>query len=122
MKIACVAFAIILLGFLVVCASAYDNDDQNTTSRGVYVKQGLEAQEVSPGVTVVTPQGAQMTRINNSLSVMESTDEYASRKFVDVNDRFTKLEKRIDELEKELYFIKKNMYESNRGKVVTPKR
>jgi len=113
MKIACVAFAIILLVSIGTFALAYDNNDQNTASQGASTNQGLETWEMSPGVTVVAPQGSQMTQVNNGLYVMERYEEYAARKFVGVNERFDKLEKKVDELKKELYFIKKKLHESN---------
>lgn len=120
MKIA--VSVIILFALLGACASAEDdNNNQYTNPPSVSVKSGLETQQVSPGVTVVAPQGAQMTMVNKGLYVMESSEEYAARNFVDVNELIAKLGKRIDSLEKELYFMKKKMHNSDKGKVVTQK-
>jgi hypothetical protein len=122
MRIARALIAAFLAGLIGVCALAEDNSDEYAIPPNVSVKPGLEIQEVSPGVTVVVPQGARASRVNNNLSVLESSEEYAARKFVDVNERFAGMEKRIDGLEKELGFIKNKMEESEKAEVVKKKR
>jgi peptidoglycan hydrolase CwlO-like protein len=122
MRITYAVVTIILIGLLGVSALAEDNNDQYANPPNVSIKPGLEAQEVSPGVTVVVPQGAQISRVNNSLSVLESSEEYAARNFVDVDGRLDEMEKSLNELKKELYFIKKELHKLSKGGVVSAKR
>lgn len=80
-------------------------------SGDVEIASGLESTQVSPGVRVVMPVGGKTRRINNSLSVIESADEYAARNFVDVNKRLEQFEKENEELKKQIKDIKEKLDE-----------
>lgn len=95
---------------LILPASGMAEDGGNYSEADmVNVRPGLESEEVSPGVRVVKPEGAEKRIINNNLSVMESAEEYSARKFVDANKRIDELQKAYDGLKRELYFVKKAM-------------
>lgn len=102
-----------LLLILPAVGMAEDNGDYSGSDM-VSLRPGLESEEISPGVRVVVPEGAEKRVINNNLSVMESAEEYSARKFVDANKRIDELQKSYDELKREFYFLKKAMNDLNK--------
>lgn len=99
---------------LMLPAAGMAEDNNYNEADTVSLRPGLESEEVSPGVRVVKPEGAEKRVINNSLSVMESAEEYSARKFVDANKRIDELQKAYNGLKKELYFVKKALNELNK--------
>ena len=67
---------------------------------------GLEAKKVEKGVTVLMPKGAQMSQRNKSTYVEESSDSYAARNFVAINNRLNRLERENMEVRQEIDAIK----------------
>ncbi len=113
--------AMFLSLMLILPAAGMAEDDGNYDEADmVNVRPGLESEQVSPGVRIVKPEGAEKRVINNNLSVMESAEEYSARKFVDANKRIDELQKAHDELKKEVYFMKKAL--NNMSKKIEAKR
>lgn len=104
--------AVFLISSCMFCASISaaqygDTNESEKKDSDTLLRRGLVAREMGPGVTVVVPQGAEAHRVNENLTVLESADEYAARRFVGVEDRLAKLEKENSGLKKELEHIKK---------------
>lgn len=87
-----IAFLSVLICFLSTAQALaqYTSEDRNeqTTPAGMYIKK------VNNDVSVLIPNGTQMHQTNKSTFTMESADEYAAR-------RFANMEKNIDDLKKE---------------------
>lgn len=107
MREAAITFLIISCVLFSGSVSAQNDDGRENDASNVGIRSGLEAQTVSPGVTVVVPKGAEARRINDNLTVLESAEEYSARKFVGVEERLAKLEKENAALKKQLDHIKK---------------
>lgn len=67
---------------------------------------GMAEHRVNNDVTVLMPDGSKMRKRNESTQIMEGIDEYAARKFVDINKRFGKLEKDIMEIKEAILYLK----------------
>jgi len=82
-------------------------EDQSSDNGGVSIPPGMEI--IKEGdVGVVVPKGGRL-RKQGSVMLIETADEYASRKFEDADYRFTKIEKEIAVQKKELKDLKSNV-------------
>ena len=78
--------------------------EQNEDSGDVIIPPGMEV--IKEGdVNVVVPKGGQL-RKQDSVMLIETADEYASRKSVDTDDRFKKVEKELEIQKNEIEDLK----------------
>ena len=95
---------------------AYGEDDELDNVH-ISVPPGMES--VKKGdVNLLIYKGSR-TRKENDVSIPETPDEYATRKFTDADDRFKKLEKELETQKKELGDLKsavKKLEEDGRKK------
>jgi hypothetical protein len=109
---------VIILCFICILFmnSAYGGEDSRD-SGGVIIPPGMEV--IKEGsVNVVVPKGGRL-RKQSGVMLIETADEYASRKFEDADGRFKKVEKELDVQKKELEDLKgalKKLEEDGRKK------
>lgn len=103
------AFLLVLLVPSLVHAQYMDeSDDASTSSDEQYSVPGTDIQ-IPPGmeiiksgdINLVVPKGSQMHKVND-LTLMESPEEYAARKFEVVERRLDEIEKTQKEIKEEL--------------------
>lgn len=83
-------------------ASHYAEENEN--SGDVIIPPGMET--IKEGnVNVVVPKGGQL-RKQGSVMLIETADEYASRKFSDTEEHFKRIEKELETQKKELKDLK----------------
>lgn len=104
MKKNCILYLIVAALFNPALLSAQYTDDHRQDESAV--PPGMEAKRVHNDVTVLMPQGGKMYERNKSTFVEESSDEYAARKFLGVEDRLDKLEEENADLAKEIKYLK----------------
>lgn len=86
----------------------YDSD-----SGDVMIPPGMEV--IKEGdVNVVVPKGSRLRRQDNVM-LIETADEYASRKFEDTDERFKKIEKELEYQKKELENQKREIENQKKG-------
>jgi len=109
---------IIILSFMCILSiSPAYGEEEGPDSGDVIIPPGMEV--IKEGdVNVVVPKGGQL-RKQDSVMLIETADEYASRKFADTDDRFEKIEKELETQKKELGDLKgavKKLEEDGRKK------
>lgn len=78
--------------------------EENENSGDVIIPPGMET--IKEGnVNVVVPKGGQL-RKQGSVMLIETADEYASRKFLDTEEHFKRIEKELETQKKELEDLK----------------
>ena len=88
---------IIILSFMCILfiSTAY-GEEESSDSGDVIIPLGMEV--IKEGdVNVVVPKGGRLRKQDNVM-LIETADEYASRKFADTDDRFKKIEKELERL------------------------
>lgn len=100
------AFVIIFMAAICVCSLCHAEGESER--RGdVIIPDGMET--VKKGdVNVILPKNGQI-RKQGSVLLIETGDEYASRKFIDTEERFKKIEKDIEDQKKELADLKETV-------------
>ena len=83
-------------------------DQDNSSNGDVIIPPGMEVIKEG-GVSVVVPKGAQL-RKQGSVMLIETADEYASRKFADADVRFRNIEKELETQKNELESQKKEIW------------
>ena len=79
-------------------------EEESPDNVDVVISPGMET--IKEGdVNLVVYKGGRL-RKQGDVIIPEPTDEYASRKFSDADDRFKKIEKELEETEKELGDLK----------------
>lgn len=79
-------------------------EEQSSDNGGVGIPPGMEM--IKEGdVNVVVPKGGRL-RKQDSVMLIETADEYASRKFEDADGRFEKIEKELEACKKEIGDLK----------------
>ena len=82
-------------------------EDGSSDNGDVIIPPGMEV--IKEGdVNVVVPKGGRL-RKQDSVMLIETADEYASRKFADTDDGFKKIEKELETQKKELETQKKEL-------------
>lgn len=96
---------ILILSFVcVLFISPVYGAEENRDDGDVIIPPGMET--IKEGdVNVVVPKGGQL-RKQGSVLLIETADEYASRKFSDTEERFKKIEKELETQKKELEDLK----------------
>ena len=99
---------IIVLSFIsIIFISFAYSEDYGSDSSGdgdVFIPPGMEV--IKRGdVNIVVPKGGQL-RKQDSVMLIETADEYASRKFMDADERFKKIEKELQVQKKEIEDLK----------------
>lgn len=96
---------ILILSFACILSisSVYGAEDDRD-SGDVIIPPGMET--IKEGdVNVVVPKGGQL-RKQGSVMLIETADEYASRKFLDTEEHFKRIEKELETQKKELEDLK----------------
>jgi len=88
--------------------------EENETKEGVQLYPGMEIKKVGD-VNVLIPKGSKL-RHENDLLVIESTDEYAAPRFIEMDKRLTKLEAGQQELKAEVKELKTTIQNLNSDK------
>ncbi len=83
--------AVLLWGF---AAFSYGYDEEDSNKIGDVNVPGSMDVVKEADVNVMVPKGGQLRR-ESSFLVKEDADEYASRKFIDLEARFSRLEKEV---------------------------
>lgn len=107
----------ILFFMCVLSISPAYGEGERSDSGDVVIPPGMEV--IKEGdVNVVVPKGGRL-RKQDSVMLIETADEYASRKFADTDNKFEKIEKKLGDQEKELEYLKiavKKLEEDGRKK------
>jgi len=99
-KIAIILFFICIL-FISSAYGAYENSNNGD----INIPPGMEV--IKKGdVNVVVPKGGRL-RKQNKVTLIETADEYASRKFEDADKRFQRIEKELEAQKKEIEDLKR---------------
>jgi hypothetical protein len=93
-------------------AAQYTNDPQDEVSAA---PPGMEERKVNNDVTVLMPRGSKMYERNKSTFVEESADEYSARKFLDIDNRFKKLEAENRDLAEQVKYLKSKLILQDKG-------
>ncbi|OGW77805.1 MAG: hypothetical protein A3I73_00525 [Omnitrophica bacterium RIFCSPLOWO2_02_FULL_45_16] len=96
---------ILILSFVCILSiSPVYGAEENRNSGDVIIPPGMET--IKEGnVNIVVPKGGQL-RKQNSVLLIETADEYASRKFSDTEEHFKRIEKELETQKKELEVLK----------------
>ena len=96
---------IIILSFICILftGSAY-GEDTSQNDGDVIIPPGMEVLREG-SVNVVVPRGARL-RKQGSVMLIETADEYASRKFMDTEEHFKTIEKELNRQDKEIEDLK----------------
>ena len=96
---------IIILSFIcILLISPVYAEEDSPDSGDVLIPPGMEV--IKEGdVNVVVPKGARLRR-QSSVMLIETADEYASRKFEETDERFKKIENKLASQQKELEDLK----------------
>ena len=96
---------ILILSFACILSiSPVYGAEENRNSGDVIIPLGMET--IREGnVNVVAPKGGQL-RKQGSVMLIETADEYASRKFSDAEEHFKRIEKELETQKKELEDLK----------------
>ena len=86
--------------FLIPTISAYA---QSTLNREI--PEGMEAVRIGGSGWLIVPQGAKTRKVGAQI-IVEGSKEYMSRRFLEMNERFEKIEKNQEALQKELSAIR----------------
>ncbi|MDD5422620.1 MAG: hypothetical protein WC592_05665 [Candidatus Omnitrophota bacterium] len=105
--------AVVSIAFICPAIIFAENDMQgNGSTPDVSIPPGMEARKVNNDVTILMPKGAKMHQRNATTFILESAEEFSSRKFVEVDRRLQKLEAENVELKKEIDELKTRVNEA----------
>jgi len=91
---------LLVLIFILTITFIYAQEDEYEAPPGMEIKK-------VGNLKLVVPKGAKVEEAGGGgLLMMESTSEYASRKFLEMEERFEKIEKYQEELKKEIEQLK----------------
>ena len=96
--------AILLVILAIFFSIAYAASDQNTE----VLPEGMEERSVgnTPGYKVVLPKGTTI-RKEGDLRIIESSGEYAARRFAEYDEQLAKMNAEVEALKQEVGEIKK---------------
>jgi hypothetical protein len=100
------AMKISALALIMFFCSNGNGFSEEKNSQGFTIGPGMEIKKIAD-VNLLVPIGTQV-RQEGSLIVVETTGEYAARKFIDIDSRFKGLEYRQQTLEDRLSVIERN--------------
>ena len=72
------------------------------------IPEGMEAVQIGGSATLIVPQGAKTRKVGAQI-IVEGTKEYMSRRFLEVDERLTTLEKNLTDLTKEVAALKNDL-------------
>jgi hypothetical protein len=107
MKKRSVLYLTVLFTFCSTLATAqYASDQQDD---GTATPPGMERRKVNNDVTLLVPKGGKFYRRNQTTYVEEGPEEYASRKFLDMDSRLKTLEATNRELLEEIRYLESKL-------------
>jgi len=105
-----------LSGILCVLIAAAVWGEENKNSQDVIVPVGMEL--IKKGdVNILVPKGQSLIK-DSSFFVTQNPDEYASRKFMGVDERFERMDEDLDSIKEELKRLREAVDSIKQEKVV----
>ena len=104
----------LLIFSLVLSGAIYVYPQEHKSDGNIEIPPGMEIKKEGD-VNLLIPEGAKLIKKTAELTLIEGTDEYASRKFIEIESRFDKIEAEQKALKKEIKRLQKDIEEIGSG-------
>ena len=115
-KIFLFCLAALLIFYSAPAFAQYTNEKQSDQEKeGASLSPGMEVRKVNNDVSVLIPEGGKMYNRNRTTYVAERPDEFAARKFIDIDSRIKKLEEENKVLVDEIRYLESKLVMQEKG-------